>query len=240
MLHVTCASRNFDYLPRQPARTVPVPAIHRAVEQRPSFPAAACCSGRLLGPDWRHPLHRRKRQSVGWFMRHGWYSPRFQALADWYLADPIFTQEELSFRRVPRSCFFAHQLHCLLGHHLPSSAAFDWHESAEDAQEPGGGPPADQDRTGALREAAAEHPARVRSPTVCARSDKTIADGFADVTVMFADIVNFTQVAANMSPSQVFAMLNRIFSAFDELAEEFGLEKDQDYRRCLHGRGRTQ
>jgi class 3 adenylate cyclase len=56
-------------------------------------------------------------------------------------------------------------------------------------------------------------------------SDKTIADGFADVTVMFADIVNFTQVAANMSPSQVFAMLNRIFSAFDELAEKYGLEK---------------
>jgi class 3 adenylate cyclase len=56
-------------------------------------------------------------------------------------------------------------------------------------------------------------------------SDKTIADGFADVTVMFADIVNFTHVAANMSPSQVFAMLNRIFSAFDELAEQYGLEK---------------
>ena len=56
-------------------------------------------------------------------------------------------------------------------------------------------------------------------------SNKTIADGFADVTVMFADIVNFTQVAANMSPSQVFTMLNRIFSAFDELAEQYGLEK---------------
>jgi class 3 adenylate cyclase len=56
-------------------------------------------------------------------------------------------------------------------------------------------------------------------------SDQTIADGFADVTVMFADIVNFTQVAAGMTPSQVFSMLNRIFSAFDELAEKFGLEK---------------
>lgn len=56
-------------------------------------------------------------------------------------------------------------------------------------------------------------------------SEKTIADGFADVTVMFADIVNFTQVAGNMSPSQVFTMLNRIFSAFDELAEVYGLEK---------------
>ena len=56
-------------------------------------------------------------------------------------------------------------------------------------------------------------------------SDQTIADGFADVTVMFADIVNFTQVAEGMAPAQVFAMLNRIFSAFDELAEQFGLEK---------------
>ncbi len=56
-------------------------------------------------------------------------------------------------------------------------------------------------------------------------SESTIADGFVDVTVMFADIVNFTQVAANMSPSQVFTMLNRIFSAFDDLAEQYGLEK---------------
>jgi class 3 adenylate cyclase len=56
-------------------------------------------------------------------------------------------------------------------------------------------------------------------------SDQTIADGFADVSVMFADIVNFTQVAANMAPNQVFAMLNRIFSAFDDLAGQYGLEK---------------
>lgn len=55
--------------------------------------------------------------------------------------------------------------------------------------------------------------------------NQTIADGFADVTVMFADIVNFTQAAAKMSPSQVFTMLNRIFSAFDELAEKFDLDK---------------
>lgn len=56
-------------------------------------------------------------------------------------------------------------------------------------------------------------------------SEQPIADGFAEVTVMFADIVNFTQVAAHMTPNQVFSMLNRIFSAFDELAERFGLEK---------------
>jgi adenylate cyclase len=56
-------------------------------------------------------------------------------------------------------------------------------------------------------------------------SDKTIADGFADVTVMFADIVNFTRIAEGMAPSQVFTMLNRIFSSFDALAERLGLEK---------------
>lgn len=56
-------------------------------------------------------------------------------------------------------------------------------------------------------------------------SNQTIADGFADVSVMFADIVNFTELAAGLTPQQVFAMLNRIFSSFDELAERHGLEK---------------
>jgi adenylate cyclase len=56
-------------------------------------------------------------------------------------------------------------------------------------------------------------------------SDQTIADGFADVTVMFADIVNFTRVAEGLTPQAVFSMLNRIFSTFDELAEKHGLEK---------------
>ena len=55
--------------------------------------------------------------------------------------------------------------------------------------------------------------------------NQTIADGFSDVTVMFVDIVNFTRLAEGMTPQQVFAMLNRIFSSFDELAEQFGLEK---------------
>ncbi len=55
--------------------------------------------------------------------------------------------------------------------------------------------------------------------------DQTIADGFADVSVMFVDIVNFTRIAEGLNPQQVFTMLNRVFSSFDELAEKFGLEK---------------
>jgi class 3 adenylate cyclase len=56
-------------------------------------------------------------------------------------------------------------------------------------------------------------------------SNQTIADGFADVTVMFVDIVNFTKVAEGLTPQQVFTMLNKIFSSFDELAEKYGMEK---------------
>jgi class 3 adenylate cyclase len=42
---------------------------------------------------------------------------------------------------------------------------------------------------------------------------------------MFADIVNFTTIAEGMSPNQIFSMLNKVFSAFDALAEHHGLEK---------------
>ena len=56
-------------------------------------------------------------------------------------------------------------------------------------------------------------------------SDQTIADGYASASVMFADIVGFTRVASGMTPMQVFSMLNKIFSAFDDLTEKYGLEK---------------
>jgi adenylate cyclase len=56
-------------------------------------------------------------------------------------------------------------------------------------------------------------------------SEAAIADGYADVTVMFADIVNFTRLAEDMAPREVFALLNRMFSEFDALAERYRLEK---------------
>ncbi len=52
-----------------------------------------------------------------------------------------------------------------------------------------------------------------------------IADGHADVTVMFADLVNFTQLTEQMSPEQMVSLLNTVFSGFDELSEKYGLEK---------------
>ena len=68
--------------------------------------------------------------------------------------------------------------------------------------------------------------------------DGTIADGFADVTVMFADIVNFTTLAEGMSPNQIFAMLNKVFSVVRLARREARPGEDQDHRRRLHGGGR--
>jgi len=52
-----------------------------------------------------------------------------------------------------------------------------------------------------------------------------IADGHADVTVMFADLVNFTQLTEQMSPEQMVSLLNTVFSWFDNMTEKYGLEK---------------
>jgi class 3 adenylate cyclase len=46
----------------------------------------------------------------------------------------------------------------------------------------------------------------------------TIADHFAEVTVLFADIVEFTQLSEHLSPRDVVALLNDIFSQFDQMA----------------------
>lgn len=52
-----------------------------------------------------------------------------------------------------------------------------------------------------------------------------IADSFTEVTVLFADIVGFTELAAQISPEELVGILNVIFSDFDELTEKYGLEK---------------
>ena len=57
------------------------------------------------------------------------------------------------------------------------------------------------------------------------RGDSTIADTFANATVLFADIVGFTKLSAQVSPTQLVSLLNEIFSTFDQLAERHGLEK---------------
>jgi adenylate cyclase len=55
--------------------------------------------------------------------------------------------------------------------------------------------------------------------------DEVIADAFPEVTVLFADIVNFTPHTERVTPGEVVEMLNELFSEFDTLAERLGLEK---------------
>ena len=55
--------------------------------------------------------------------------------------------------------------------------------------------------------------------------EQGIADGFAEVTVAFADIVGFTAMSSEMPPAEVVTLLNGLFTRFDEAAHELGIEK---------------
>jgi class 3 adenylate cyclase len=57
------------------------------------------------------------------------------------------------------------------------------------------------------------------------QTDDVIADAFSEVTVLFADIVDFTRRSELSAPEPVVQMLNQLFSAFDRTAQEHGLEK---------------
>ena len=57
------------------------------------------------------------------------------------------------------------------------------------------------------------------------QQEDVIADGFAEVTVLFADLVDFTRRSQRSSPQQVVQVLDGLFSAFDQLTRRQGLEK---------------
>jgi adenylate cyclase len=52
-----------------------------------------------------------------------------------------------------------------------------------------------------------------------------IADRFPEATILFSDLVGFTNLASRYSPGQIVDILNRLFSAFDALAKRLKLEK---------------
>ncbi len=57
------------------------------------------------------------------------------------------------------------------------------------------------------------------------REEGVIADSHAEVTVLFADIVGFTPLAERLPPSEVVALLDRVFGSWDGLALSHGVEK---------------
>ncbi|MCK7493188.1 MAG: hypothetical protein MZW92_18295 [Comamonadaceae bacterium] len=71
-------------------------------------------------------------------------------------------------------------------------------------------------------------------------SNQTIADGFADVTVMFADIVNFTHVAEGMSPQPGVRHAEPHLLVVRRTGRALRPGEDQDHRRRLHGGRRAE
>jgi class 3 adenylate cyclase len=59
-----------------------------------------------------------------------------------------------------------------------------------------------------------------------------IADHFPEASVLFADIVDFTRLSGGMSPEPLVTLLNDLFSRFDELAQEHGIEKIKTIGDC--------
>ena len=54
---------------------------------------------------------------------------------------------------------------------------------------------------------------------------RTIADHFDAVSVLFADVVGFTTLSVELSPTNMVDLLNELFSNFDSLVDKYGLEK---------------
>jgi adenylate cyclase len=55
--------------------------------------------------------------------------------------------------------------------------------------------------------------------------ESPIADAYGAATVLFADIVGFTPLSAEMAPNELVSLLNTVFGRFDVLAERHGVEK---------------
>jgi class 3 adenylate cyclase len=55
--------------------------------------------------------------------------------------------------------------------------------------------------------------------------EMVIADRFEELTVLFADVVDFTPLSARLAPAELIEVLNGVFSIFDQLADRYGLEK---------------
>ena len=64
------------------------------------------------------------------------------------------------------------------------------------------------------------------------QTNQPIADGFAEATILFADLVGFTPLAGALPPGRVVRELNALFSDFDDEVSRRGLEKIKTIGDC--------
>ena len=64
------------------------------------------------------------------------------------------------------------------------------------------------------------------------KGERVIADSHAEATVLFADLVGFSEISKRLSPSHVVELLNALFSSFDEAAARHGVEKIKTIGDC--------
>jgi class 3 adenylate cyclase/CheY-like chemotaxis protein len=57
------------------------------------------------------------------------------------------------------------------------------------------------------------------------RGEEVIADRVSDATILFADLVGFTELSARLPATRLVGLLNLLFTDFDRLTVRFGLEK---------------
>ena len=62
--------------------------------------------------------------------------------------------------------------------------------------------------------------------------EKRIADAHQDVSVLFADLVGFTEMSKGMSAAKLVDMLDEIFSSFDDIVGKAGVEKIKTIGDC--------
>ena len=61
---------------------------------------------------------------------------------------------------------------------------------------------------------------------------RTIAEQFDEASILFADVVEFTPIAAGMTPLSLVDLLNQVFQCFDDLVDKYDLEKIKTIGDC--------
>jgi class 3 adenylate cyclase len=57
------------------------------------------------------------------------------------------------------------------------------------------------------------------------RGEKNISGSYPDVSILFSDLVGFTQMSSQISATELVKLLNDLFTRFDKRADAIGLEK---------------